>query len=236
MTLFYYDDRTPEGYQPPGFTDVSHTPHPTFLSEAVSKYTLGKVSSKHHSMTVKVAYGGPLREGGEGELDDMLLNPGNSSSATSAEAVQAGTGAPPAAAPPSAPHVLPLMDGIDPGVYSACKSAIAHAAGGTDGLLITLKFILETAVRCGAGDVSAEHARRVLRQLEAEGLLVRKGAATSMRFTVQSAVAAHICAQELAQAAAAPAPAAAAEDASAQAKAQAHRWYARAVCALMAGQ
>jgi hypothetical protein len=33
LTLFYYDDRTPEGYQPKGFKDVSETVHPSFMAQ-----------------------------------------------------------------------------------------------------------------------------------------------------------------------------------------------------------
>jgi hypothetical protein len=65
LKLFYYDDRTPDAYQPPHFTDSTHMDHP-FFAVTPLKISVGGVAS------VSAAPG--ATEGGRGEGGRRLVH------------------------------------------------------------------------------------------------------------------------------------------------------------------
>jgi len=214
LQLFYYDDRTPPGYQPPGFEDTTHAEYPSFASSAV-QCSVGKIASKHHAMQLKVAYacdegkdlqGMGFQEEGVGAGAGAAPPSPTAPLTGKAAAGQAGKSAAPSAPPPA---------GVDAAALTLCRTALAHVATGS---AVSLKTIVDVA------QVSGESARRLLALLEAEGLLKRLGPVSSTRYTVQAVPA---------EAAAAPSAKGADADADASRR-QATTWFTRAVTAALA--
>jgi hypothetical protein len=54
MRLFYYDDVTPDDYEPPGFHPATDAPDFEFLADAETVEIGGAVKTKHHSISLRL--------------------------------------------------------------------------------------------------------------------------------------------------------------------------------------
>ena len=54
MRLFYYDDITPEDYEPPGFQEAKDAPDFEFIADAESVEIGGAVMTSHHGVSLRL--------------------------------------------------------------------------------------------------------------------------------------------------------------------------------------
>ena len=72
MRLFYYDDVTPEDYEPPGFQECTDAPPFEFVADAECVEIGGGVKTKHHSVSLKLDTAMPHVAGQNQELSDDM--------------------------------------------------------------------------------------------------------------------------------------------------------------------
>ena len=72
MRLFYYDDVTPEDYEPPGFQECRDAPPFEFVADAECVEISGEVKTRHHSVSLKLDTAMPNVTGMNEDMDSDL--------------------------------------------------------------------------------------------------------------------------------------------------------------------
>lgn len=165
---------------------------------------------KHHAVSLKVAFREDLTEENgiaTAAEDAMMAEIPAEEGAAGASGESAVVIAPAASAAPSSPAPRVLLEGIDPQIYEITRSMISSInTWSVKALMDALKGMSVPSapgmpvVNC---DVSQEQARRLLRQLEGDGLLRKISAAVNSKYEITAAA---IAEKEALEAASKPAP------------------------------
>lgn len=182
-----------ESYTSPYIPPFSRAEEHPFFAEAPLKVVTGTAASRHHSLTLKVAFQeDAMPEGGLGEDSDGLL----AQEATAAAAEEALARAEASTPVTGGPGSLPVPAGVDPELYARAVQLLTGPGGE---VLASIKALTDALAAGSAAGVAVEQTKRILRHAAAEGLVVplgKTGSKYELAPAVREAAAAHAAAAD----------------------------------------